>query len=116
MLTLFPALSVYPRIEISRSALETYHQSLMQTKKSLPKGKQIMWEKRLTLFPALSVYPRIEISRSALETYHQSLMQTKKSLPKGKQIMREKRLTLFPALSVDLSTGIFSLNRRLMID
>ena len=45
-----------------------YYRSLMQTEKSLPKGKRIMPERRFTVFPASSVDPWVGISLSALET------------------------------------------------
>ena len=44
------------------------HRSLMQTKKSQPKGKRIMPETRFIEFPALSVDPRDGIFRSVSET------------------------------------------------
>ena len=44
------------------------HQSMLQTEKSHPEGKQIMPEMRFTEFLALSDDPRIEISWSASET------------------------------------------------
>ena len=55
-----PALSIDPRVGISRSTSET--------EKSQNKGKLIMPETRFTEVPALSVDPRVGISRSASET------------------------------------------------
>ena len=45
-----------------------YHRSLMQTEKSLLKGKRIMLETRFTEFQALSIDQKVGISRSASET------------------------------------------------